>query len=48
MLSPAYDMVASSLVVEGDEEELALPEDMRIAYHDFIRKRADRIFTNSI
>jgi serine/threonine-protein kinase HipA len=24
MLSPAYDMIASSLVVEGDEEELAL------------------------
>ena len=24
MLSPAYDMVTSSLVVEGDEEDLAL------------------------
>lgn len=99
VLSPAYDMVASSLVVEGDEEELALtlngkkkkirkkdfleaiyrfnvdskaienifsklwtsvekwhdfidisflPEDMKISYHDTIRERVDRIYTDSV
>jgi len=99
VLSPAYDMIASCLVVEGDKEEFALtlngkkkkikkkdfleainrfsldakvienifnkfrnsvkkwhdfidisflPEEMRIAYHDVIRERVDRIYTNSI
>jgi serine/threonine-protein kinase HipA len=98
VLSPAYDMVASSLVVEGDEEELALtlngkkkkirkkdfleainifnldskaienifnkfrtsaekwhdfidnsflPEDMIISYHEMIRERVDRIYTDT-
>jgi serine/threonine-protein kinase HipA len=97
ILSPAYDMVASSLVVAGDEEELALtlngkkkkirkkdfieainrfnvdnkavenvfnkfkaslktwhnfidisflPDEMKIAYHDLIRERADRIYVD--
>ena len=37
-LSPAYDMVAASLVVEGDEEELALTlngKKKKIQYRDF-------------
>lgn len=97
VLSPAYDMVASSLLVEGDEEELALtlngkkkkirkkdfleainrfnidakaienifnkfrtsvekwydfidisflPKDMKRSYHDLIRERNDRIYTD--
>ncbi|MBW6501204.1 MAG: HipA domain-containing protein [Bacteroidales bacterium] len=99
VLSPAYDLVASSLVVKGDEEDLALTlngkkkkikkkdfleamnrfnvdakvienifnkfwnsvkkwhdfidisfltEDMRIAYHDVIRERVNRIYSDSI
>lgn len=39
VLSPAYDMVASSLVVEGDEEELALTlngKKRKLRKYDFI------------
>ncbi|MCU0458350.1 MAG: HipA domain-containing protein [Bacteroidales bacterium] len=56
VLSPAYDMVASALVVEGDKEELELtlngkkknisflPSEMKVSYHDMIDERAVRIF----
>lgn len=97
ILSPAYDMVASSLVVEGDDEELALtlngkkkkiskrdfieainrfnvdnkaienmfnkfktslnkwhdfidisfiPDDMKKSYHDLLRERSDKLYTD--